>query len=482
MPADPLFPNLPDPSVTDYLTKFFSHSPTPQQHQLFRKLHDFVLSPDGQMTTFLLKGYAGTGKTSVIKALAKTLRKFNYRVVLLAPTGRAAKVVAHHTRRKSYTIHRQIYKQVQHPYSGAVEFKLRKNYQKRAVFVVDEASMISHEPRAGESSMLTDLIHYVFSHPANKLVIIGDPAQLPPVGHSSSAALSTEVLRYAYQLQVLEHQLTEVVRHTTQSGILANATALRRTLAENNTASSPSIALRTQPYPDIFHMPEARIKEGLSYAYLKYGLHQTLLISPSNRETVRYNQLIRQSILHRRQTVEPGDLLMVTRNNYRALPKKHPLTFLANGEFVEVEAVLATETRYGFDFMNLRLRLPDYPRQPAFEGKMLLSALNGTAPSLSDEENKQLYEAVAEDYQHIHRPPQRLKAIRQDEYLNALQVKFAYALTGHKAQGGQWKCVFVSPGYLTRSPPTSDTLRWLYTAFTRATDELYLIDFPVTYG
>ena len=481
MPTQSLFPDHTPPSATDYLLKFFAHPPTPQQQQLFQKLSDFVVAADGYKTTFLLRGYAGTGKTSMIKALAKTLRKFNYRVVLLAPTGRAAKVVAHHTRRKSYTIHRQIYKQVQHPYSGSVEFKLRKNYQQRAVFVVDEASMISHEPQTGKSSMLTDLIQYVFSHPDNKLVVIGDPAQLPPVGHSSSAALNAEVLQHVYQLQVLEHQLTEVVRHAIQSGILANATTLRNALA----ADSPkllSVAIHTQPYSDIYHMPEDRLKEGLSYAYLKYGLHQTLLISPSNRETVRYNQLIRQSILHRQQVVEPGDLLMVTRNNYRALPKSHPLSFLANGEFVEVQEVLDTESRYSFDFMNLQLRLPDYPRQPAFESKILLPTLNSTTPSLSDAQNQQLYEAIAHDYQHIPQPSRRLKAIRKDEYLNALQVKFAYALTGHKAQGGQWKCVFVAPGYLTDSPPTTDTLRWLYTAFTRATHELYLIDFPASYG
>ena len=482
MPSSSLFSDLPHPSATDYLLRFFSHPPTPQQQQLFEKLNDFVLAPDGQMTTFILKGYAGTGKTSVIKALAKTLRKFHYRVVLLAPTGRAAKVVAHHTRRKSYTIHRQIYKQVQNPYSGSVEFKLRKNYQQRAVFVVDEASMISHEPRTGDASMLTDLIHYVFSHPDNKLVVIGDPAQLPPVGHSSSAALNAEVLRYAYQLQVQEHQLTEVVRHTTESGILANATALRNGLAQAESAERCSVTIRTKAYPDTYHMSESRLQEGLSYAYLKYGLHQTLLISPSNRETVRYNQHIRQSILHRQQIIEPGDLLMVTRNNYRALPKGFPMSFLANGEFVEVEEVLRTETRYSVDFMDLRLRLPDYPRQPPFEGKILLPTLHSTTPSLSDQQNKQLYDAIAQDYQHIPQPSRRLKAIRKDDYLNALQVKFAYALTGHKAQGGQWKCVFVAPGYITDTPFSPDTLRWLYTAFTRATDELYLIDFPATYG
>ena len=482
MSSDPLFPDQATPSAADYLLKFFSHAPTPQQQQLFQQLGDFIAAPSGCKTTFLLRGYAGTGKTSVIKALAKTLRKFQYRVVLLAPTGRAAKVVAHHTRRKSYTIHRQIYKQVQHPYSGSVEFKLRKNYQQRAVFVVDEASMISHESHTGEASMLTDLIQYVFSHPDNKLVVIGDPAQLPPVGHSSSAALHAEVLRHVYQLQVLEHQLTEVVRHATQSGILANATALRNALAQAAPQQSLSVAVRTKQYQDVYHMPRERLQEGLSYAYLKYGLHQTLLISPSNREAVHYNQLIRRDILHRQQVVEPGDLLMVTRNNYRALPKSHPLSFLANGEFVEVEAVVSEESRYSFDFMNLHLRLPDYPRQPAFEGKILLPTLNSTTPSLSDAQNKQLYEAVAQDYQHISQPSRRLKTIRKDDYLNALQVKFAYALTGHKAQGGQWKCVFVAPGYLTDSTPTTDTLRWLYTAFTRATDELYLIDFPVGYG
>ncbi len=480
MPPD-LFSDHFAPSANHYLNKFFAHAPTAQQQQLFQKLDDFIMAPGGHKTTFLLCGYAGTGKTSVIKALARTLRKFQYRVILLAPTGRAAKVVAHHTRRKSYTIHRQIYKQVQHPYSGSVEFKLRKNYQRRAVFVVDEASMISHEPRTGEASILTDLIQYVFTHPDNKLVVIGDPAQLPPVGHSSSAALNAEVLQHVYQLQVAEHQLTEVVRHATQSGILANATALRRVLAAES-SKSLSVTIRTRSYTDVYHMPEERLKEGLSYAYLKYGLHQTLLISPSNRATVRYNQFIRQSILHRQQVIEPGDLLMVTRNNYRALPKGHPLSFLANGEFVEVQEVLGTEGRYSFDFMDLRLRLPDYPRQPTFESKILTATLNSTTPSLSDAQNKQLYEAIAHDYQHIPQPSRRLKAIRKDDYLNALQVKFAYALTGHKAQGGQWKSVFVVPGYLADSPLTTDTLRWLYTAFTRATNELYLIDFPVSYG
>ena len=363
------------PSAADYLNKYFNHPPTSQQQELFRKLNDFINAPSSQQTAFLLRGYAGTGKTSVIKALAKTLRKFDYRVTLLAPTGRAAKVVAQHTRRKAYTIHRQIYKQVQHPYSGSVTFKRRKNYQQRAVFIVDEASMISHRPHTGEASMLTDLIEYVFSHPDNKLIIIGDPAQLPPVGDSSSAALNAEVLRYVYQLRVDEHELTEVVRHGTQSGILANATGLRQGLTQ-----ATKVAINTLPYPDIYHMPAARLSEGLSYAYLKYGIHQTLLISPSNRETNRYNQLIRRTILHRQRTIEVDDLLMVTRNNYRALPKKHPLDFLANGEFVEVEEVLAPEARYGFDFVTLRLRLPDYPRQPSFESKAMLFTLTSPAP------------------------------------------------------------------------------------------------------
>ena len=459
-------------SPFDYLLQYFPYSPTPQQIVLFQKLQDFINAKGPHHHTFLLKGYAGTGKTTVIQTLSRTLAKLKYRIVLLAPTGRAAKVVAKHTRRKAYTIHRQIYKQVQHPYSGAVTFKLRKNYYTRTVFIVDEASMVSHISEGGRDPMLTDLIRYVFTDTTNKLVIVGDTAQLPPVGQALSAMLHADVLQYAYDLRVETYELTDVVRQGAQSGILANATALRDALKQ----ATPTITLNVQKYSDTFSMGPEKLTDGLSYAYLKYDITDTLLLCPSNREAVRYNQLIRSSILHRPETVTEGDLLMVARNNYHVLPKPNRLSFLANGEFVEVVEVKEIEHRYHLRFATLLLRLPDYPKQAAFSCKVMLDTLESELPALSDQDNRALYEAAAQEYTHIEQNSRRLKAIRKDLYLNALQVKYAYALTGHKAQGGQWKAVFVDPGYLSSASPSPDTLRWLYTALTRASDELFLIN------
>lgn len=460
-----------------WLKKYFKFPPTEEQDTLFRSLREFLEQEGSEKATFLLKGYAGTGKTTIIHALAKTVRKYGYRTVLLAPTGRATKVLAKYSKRKAYTIHRQIYKQVQNPYSGNIIFKLRKNYQKRAVFMVDEASMISAEEESGEKTMLLDLLEYVFEHPQNKLVIIGDRAQLPPVGQSLSVALNAEVLQHAYGLTVSEFELTQVVRQQKRKGILRNATILRKILQ----ADTPLTHLETQPYDDIYRMQSSKLKQGLSYAYLKYGLQQTLLICASNQEATRYNQRIREEILHRKQELEPGDLLMVVRNNYRVLPKSSKVGFLANGEFVEVVEVQSEENRFGFHFVTLLLKLPDHPRQPPFVSKVITKTLYSSSPTLSYEENKQLYDEVATQYEDIPQKSKQLKAIRKDEYLNALQIKFAYALTCHKAQGGQWPIVFVDPGYLKRQAQAPEAIRWLYTACTRATQELYLIDFPSSY-
>ena len=461
-----------------WLKKYFKLPPTDEQDALFQSLRDFIEHETSPKATFIMKGYAGTGKTTIIQALAKTVRKYGYRTVLLAPTGRATKVLAKYSKRKAYTIHRQIYKQVQNPYSGNIVFKLRKNYQKRAVFIVDEASMISHEGDNGDKSILMDLLNYVFEHPDNKLVIIGDKAQLPPVGQSLSVALNAEILEHAYGLTVSEFELTQVVRQQKRKGILRNATILRKILQ----AETPLEHLETQPYDDIYRMQSSKLKQGLSYAYLKYGLKQTILICASNQEATRYNQRIRKEILHRQQDVEVGDLLMVVRNNYRVLPKSSNVGFLANGEFVEVVDVQGKEDKFGFQFLTLELKLPDHPRQPPFISKVLTKTLHSSSPTLTAEESKQLYDAVATQYEDIPQKSKHLKAIRKDPYLNALQVKFAYALTCHKAQGGQWPIVFVDPGYLkgqshTLTPRRSELIRWLYTACTRATQELYLIDF-----
>ena len=460
-----------------WLRKFFKYPPTEEQDQLFHQLQNFIEEQGTPKATFLLLGYAGTGKTTIIQSLAKTVRKYGYRTVLIAPTGRAAKVLAKYSRRKSYTIHRQIYKQVQNPYSGSIEFKRRKNYQKRAVFMVDEASMISHESESGDKTMLLDLLEYVFEHPDNKLVIIGDRAQLPPVGHSLSVALNAEVLQHAYGLSVQEYELTQVVRQQKRQGILRNATVLRETLH----AETSIQALSTKPYDDIYRMGSDKIQEGLKYTYLKYGLQQTLLICASNQEATRYNLQIRKNILHRKQQLEAGDILMVVRNNYRVLPKSSKVGFLANGEFVEVLEVLEEEKQYGFQFVSLKLKLVDHPRQPPFVSKVLTKTLQSSSPALSSGDNKNLYDAVAETYSDIPQKSKQLKAIRKDPYLNALQVKFAYALTCHKAQGGQWPVIFVDMGYLKQQKPSPEAIRWLYTACTRATQELYLIDFPVSY-
>ncbi len=460
-----------------WLKKYFKFPPTEEQDLLFQKIKDFIKEQGAPKATFLLMGYAGTGKTTIIQSLAKTVRKYGYRTVLIAPTGRAAKVLAKYSRRKAYTVHRQIYKQVQNPYSGNIEFKQRKNYQKKAVFMVDEASMISHEDESGDRTMLLDLLEYVFEHPDNKLVIIGDRAQLPPVGHSLSVALNAEILRHAYGLSVSEFELTQVVRQQKRKGILHNATVLRNTLHAEN----PLQDLDTQNYSDIYRMQFSKIKQGLSYAYLKYGLQQTLLICASNQEATRYNQQIRQDILHRQHELEVGDLLMVVRNNYRALPKSSKVGFLANGELVEVIKVQEDECQFSFRFVTLKLKLVDHPRQPPFESKVMTKTLHSSSPALSNEDNKQLYDAVAEHYADIPQKSKQLKAIRKDPYLNALQVKYAYALTCHKAQGGQWPVIFVDPGYLKQRQQSLETLRWLYTACTRATQELYLIDFPNNY-
>lgn len=454
----------------------FPFIPTAEQQALFEKMGNFIAVDDSEKAVFIMKGYAGTGKTTVIKSFTKALRKLGYRSVLLAPTGRAAKIIAQYTKRKAYTIHRQIFKQVQNPFSGNIQFKLRKNYQHHTIFIVDEASMISNENDSGEETLLCDLLSYVFEHPSNKLIFIGDPAQLPPVGQQLSHALNTEILTKTYGLQVYEHQLTEVVRHHQESGILENATRVREKLR----VKTGKLALHTQPFQDIYRMLSSKLTEGLSYAYLKYGIKNTLILCPSNQEATQLNQYVRREILHRKTQVEAGDLIMIVRNNYRVLPKSSPVGFLANGEFAEVVEVISFEEQYGFHFANLLLRLPDYPRQKVFDSKVMIDTLHSHLPTLSLEENKALYEAVSVDYQHIPQRSRQLKAIRKDAYLNALQIKFAYALTCHKAQGGQWQAVFVSPGYLGNQPLTEDTIRWLYTAFTRATDELFLLDFHKT--
>ena len=421
----------------------------------------------------ILQGYAGTGKTSVVSALVKTLPLFNYKFLLLAPTGRAAKVLSAYTEKGAFTIHKIIYKQVADPKSGQLKFRRVKNYNKNTVFVVDEASMLSEGNSFGENGLLKDLLAFVFEHDSNKLLLIGDTAQLPPVGQTFSPGLDRQHLQVITNKKVLFAELDEVMRQNESSGILKNATDLRKILAEDKL----DIRLRTNGLEDIFQMSAERLADGLNYAYTKYGMHETIVVCRSNRDAVQYNKHIRDQLLFRSEEIEAGDILMIVRNNYFYVPDDAPSGFLANGDFVEISKVVSFEELYGLRFATLRLQLINDHESEPFDAKVILDTLHTNSPALTQEQNKELYEAVLEDYTDITAKKELNEALRQDPYLNALQIKFAYAITCHKSQGGQWPVVFVDQGYLTEELINKEFIRWLYTAITRATKQLFLINF-----
>jgi exodeoxyribonuclease-5 len=461
------------------LNQKFPFEPTPSQAELFNKLSTFILNEDEWAPlTFIIRGYAGTGKTTVISTLIKILGSFSYKTQLLAPTGRAAKVMANYSKKKASTIHKKIYRQVSNPNSGALVFQRMNNYATNTVFIVDEASMISDESEFGQNSLLTDLIEYVFTNPenghtGNKLIFVGDTAQLPPVGKSLSPALSKDYISSEFHMDVMDHELIDVMRQDIHSGILYNATNLRGLLAHNST----SIQFNTASFKDFFRMTGEKMEDGMHYAYRKFGKEDTIVLTRSNKSAVQFNEFVRRTILYQEDEISSGDLLMIVRNNYHWLDEDSPAGFLANGDFVEVLKIKKEEEMHGFRFMNVALRLCDYEEHPEIEAKILLDTLHSAESALGKEGNKKLYDSVCEDYSHITKKKERLEAIRKDPYLNALQVKFAYALTTHKSQGGQWKAVFVEQGYLKDDQIDAEYIRWLYTAITRATHELFLVNF-----
>lgn len=444
--------------------------------QFFKLLDKFVLD---QVPCMLLKGYAGTGKTSVISALVKALPFFKRKSMLLAPTGRAAKVMSLYAQKSAFTVHKVIYSQVAAPDSESLEFKRQKNYSKDTIYIVDEASMLTDEADFGRVGLLTDLFRYVFEDPSNQLILVGDDAQLPPVGKETSPALSREHLMSVYKKEVIEAQLTEVVRQESESGILDNATHLRNLLNKQQF----DIKFNTASYKDIYKMTSEKLEDGLRYAYDKYGVENTTIICRSNRNAVQYNHFIRRSIHFSENEIEAGDFLMIVKNNYHYQPTDTKSGFLANGDFVEVVKIVRFEQMYGLNFADLVLRLTDYPNQEPFEAKVILNTLHSYTPSLPSEEYAKLYQAVREDYLHadIRSPKEMKEKLKQDAYLNALQIKFAYALTCHKSQGGQWNAVFVDQGYLIDEMVDRSYVRWLYTAVTRATDELFLVNFNANF-
>ncbi|HSZ25268.1 MAG TPA: AAA family ATPase, partial [Cytophagaceae bacterium] len=418
-------------------------------------------------------GYAGTGKTTLVGALVHTLDSLGYTCVLIAPTGRAAKVMANYSGKYASTIHRQMYQHEKTDGTGGLFFKRKKNTLSKTFFIVDEASMISDEAESSSQGILSDLMDYVFEKKSNKLILVGDAAQLPPVKLNLSPALDGEYLRTRFFASVYECELTEVVRQEIESGILRNATMLRSSLIENAT----TIQFITKGYKDIYSMTGEKMEDGLRYAYKKYGEENTIVITRSNKSATGYNRYIRQTIKSVEDEISAGDLLMVVKNNYTVLPEDSFAGFLANGEFVEVMKVKKYEEIYGFRFVHVELRLLDYPKHPKFEAVAFMETLYSSNASLSPEQNKKLFEEVWKDYGDLISKRARLEAVKKDKYFTALQVKFAYALTCHKSQGGQWDAVFVDQGYLTDENLNEDFLRWLYTAVTRATKEVFLVNF-----
>ncbi|WP_373822212.1 ATP-dependent RecD-like DNA helicase [Bacteroides heparinolyticus] len=452
----------------------FPYQPTPEQEFALKSLSEFLLAPRNE-AVFLLRGYAGTGKTSLVAALVRTLDKLQQKSVLLAPTGRAAKVFSAYAQHPAFTIHKKIYRQ--QSFSNEMNnFSVNDNLTTHTLYVVDEASMISNEGLSGSmfgtGRLLDDLVQFVYSGQGCRLLLMGDTAQLPPVGEEQSPALFADVLK-GYGLEVLEADLTQVVRQEQQSGILWNATRLRQLIAEESCYSLPKI--RITGFADIKVLPGNELIDELSSCYDCDGPDETIVICRSNKRANIYNSGIRAQVLWREDELNTGDLLMVAKNNYFWTGKE--MDFIANGETAVVRRMRRTREMYGFRFADVTLSFPDRD-DFELEVNLLLDTLHTDAPALPKADNDRLFYAVLEDYSDVSSKRERMKKMKADPYYNALQVKYAYAVTCHKAQGGQWKNVFLDQGYMTDDLLTPDYFRWLYTAFTRATGTLYLVNYP----
>lgn len=437
-------------------------------------LERFLAADNGE-ECFVLKGYAGTGKTTLISALVKVLPLIRLRSVLMAPTGRAAKVVSSYSGKKAFTIHKKIYRKKE-AVTPDMNFALGQNIAENTIFIVDEASMLTDQPAEfSRQSLLHDLIKYVYNGKNCKLMLVGDTAQLPPVGSADSPALNVKVLKRLFGLEVYSYELTDVVRQQKESGILFNATQTRELirLGKNN---FPALTVRS--YQDVYRMGGERLAEGLSYAYDKFGMENTLVICRSNKSANIYNQNIRNRILYREEELTGGDYIMIVRNNYFWLSHdENSSDFIANGDMARITKVKRIEERYGFRFADVVMELVDYPDMEPLSCKVLLDTLYSETPSLSAPDSKKLYETVLLDYTHLGNRRIQMEHLKKDEFYHALQIKFAFAVTCHKAQGGQWDAVFIDQGFLTEEMVNTELLRWLYTGITRATKELFFINF-----
>lgn len=473
------------PDTLSLLTDNLPFEPNADQRKALYVMARFVDTPVSR-AALIMRGYAGTGKTSLVSALVRTLNAMGHEPVLLAPTGRAAKVVEHYSGQRAYTIHKAIYRQK--TFNGEdTEFGLNYNKRRNAIFIVDEASMISQEKEKsifGSGCLLDDLVKFVYSAPGCKLMLVGDTAQLPPVGEEESPALSVECLD-GYGLRAASVELRQVMRQGSDTGVLANATMLRNMIAEGNMQAFPCVTCKG--YDDLRYLSGQEFIDEVDSCFGDVGCDDTIVITRSNKRAIIYNMGIRARIYEREEQITAGDHVMIAKNNYfwtaKALEedsafKAYDTDFIANGDVAEVERIGNFHEFGGFTFADATLCFPDY-NNLELDTRILVDTLTSEAPALTREESKRLFDSVLAKYNNYRTLRARLKHLREDPHYNAMQVKYAYAVTCHKAQGGQWSRVFVDQGFVTPDMLTVNYLRWLYTAFTRTTDRLYLVNWPL---
>jgi len=469
-------------------------TPTVEQEQAVDLFARFM-TDRSEHVVMILRGSAGTGKTTLAAAIVKALVRLQQKMILLAPTGRAAKVFSLYAGHPAYTIHRRIYRQKS---AGSLSaFTLNDNLNRDTLFIIDEASMISNqglgESAFGSGYLLDDLMQFVYNGQNCRMLLIGDKAQLPPVGEDESPALMADMLR-GYGMTVYECDLNQVLRQSEDSGILWNATKIREIggrWKEESGVRLPLPQIRFEGFPDIQVVPGDELIESLSSSYSHVGMDETMVITRSNKRANIYNQGIRNTILDREEELCRGDLLMIVKNNYfwsqeTGVKKQESgdgsretggIDFIANGDLAVVQRVRHVHELYGFRFAEVTMQFPDYDDYE-LTAMVILDTLTTDAPALTREQQEQLFNAVLEDYADIPHKADRIKKLKTDRYYNALQVKFAYAVTCHKAQGGQWSHIYLDQGYMTDDMLTPDYIHWLYTAFTRATEKLFLVNWP----
>ena len=456
------------------LVHSFGFEPTDGQAIVLYHLAAFLLSQKPN-PTYILRGYAGTGKTSLVKTLVKTLPSIGMKYVLMAPTGRAAKVLSNYTGQNASTIHRRIYQAMTFP-DGSIRIVRTENKFKNALFIVDEASMIGEEKAFGESSLLDDLLGFVFSGENCRLLLIGDTAQLPPVGSHESPALDCEYLKSEFPITAATYELTEVKRQALESGILYNATDLRQLLSQNLYEYLLPL-FHLQGFDDIQKIEPETFEEMLHNAFANTSENEAVIVCKSNKRANMFNQAIRGRILNIEGEIATGDKLMVVKNNYYWTEGNPDINFIANGDMAEIRKIKHFDEMYGFRFADVELSFTDYPDAPNLEAKILLDTLNSNSPSLTEDENRRLFAAIEEDYMDVPNRKQRYKEMRKNPWFNALQVKFAYALTCHKTQGGQWNSVFIDSSLNQKETLDVEDLRWIYTALTRAQERVCFVNF-----